>query len=103
MDIRKLRKSAINGDIVWYKHALERMMKRGISREHVNEAISEGVIIEEYPNDYPLPSCLVFHNSLNPLHVVLAYDEENRTIYVITVYVPDLRHFENDLKTRRKP
>ena len=37
-----------------------------------------------------------------PLHVVVAYDEMNRTVYIITVYRPDERYFEEDLITRRK-
>lgn len=78
-------------------------MKRGISRQDVKETMSAGEIIEEYPEDYPLPSCLMFYGNPKALHVVLSYNGENRTIYVITAYVPDLRHFEKDLKTRRKP
>jgi hypothetical protein len=102
MDIQKIRKSVKESNINWNKHSLERMMKRGIAREEVRQAVLQGEIIEEYPNDYPLPSCLIFSSRLKPLHVVLAYNEENQTIYIITVYIPDLKHFENDLKTRKK-
>lgn len=80
MNIEKLRKSVMNGDIVWNKHALERMMKRGISRQDVKKTISEGEIIEEYPDDYPLPSCLMFCNCLKALHAVLSYNEQNQMI-----------------------
>jgi len=33
------------GRILWKKHALERMMERGISRAQVKQAISQGSII----------------------------------------------------------
>jgi len=40
------------------KNALERMMEQGISRTQVKQAISQGSIIEYYPDDYPIPSLL---------------------------------------------
>jgi len=36
------------------------------------------------------------------LHVVVAFDEVESHCYIITAYKPDMEHFENDLKTRRK-
>jgi len=67
----------------------------------VKEVIFFGEIIEEYPNDYPLPSALMFYNEIKPLHVVLSYNESNHKTYIITAYEPDLNHFEADFKTRR--
>ncbi len=46
------------GRILWKKNALERMMEQGISRTQVKQAISQGSIIEYYPDDYPIPSLL---------------------------------------------
>jgi hypothetical protein len=77
------------------------MLERNISRNEVKEVISLGEIIEEYPNDYPLPSGLMFYNDIKPLHVVLSYNETNKMTYIITAYKPDLNHFEADFKTRR--
>jgi len=102
MDIEKTRKSVTDQKINWQIHALARMLERGISREEVKEAILYGEIIEEYPNDYPLPSCLIFYKDIKPLHIVLSYDETNHATYIITAYQPDLNHFETDLKTRRR-
>jgi len=34
--------------------------------------------------------------------VVIAWNELEKMAYVVTVYTPDLKHFEEDLKTRRK-
>ena len=101
MDIEKVIESVRKGQIKWQTHALARMLERYISRDEVNEVILYGDIIEEYPNDYPLPSCLIFYNDIKPLHVVLSYDEEIHVTYIITVYQPDLNHFEADFKTRR--
>ena len=61
-----------------------------------------GEIIEDYPEDYPNPSCLIFGYNVNGriLHIVAGCDNIN--IYIITAYYPDTKKFENDLKTRRK-
>ncbi len=95
-------KNAVNdGQVLWKKHALERMMERGISRALVKQAIVNGVIIETYPNDNPIPSMLIAYNHQEALHVVLAYEAENQYCHIITTYRPDLAHFENDFITRR--
>ena len=88
--------------IVWQKHALQRMMERGITRGEVKEALLNGEIIENYPDDSPFPSMLIAWVDNKPLHVVVAFDRQCEEIYVITVYRPDLRYFETDMKTRRK-
>jgi len=61
-----------------------------IKDEEVFETVSTGKIIENYPEDEPYPSCLIYgRTSKNrPLHVVYAYaDDENLSI-IITVYQP---------------
>ncbi len=101
MDLNKIREAVGTGRIEWQRHALERMLKRGISRDYVKNAVLYGEVIEEYPSDYPFPSCLMLYMQETPLHVVLAYHEANQILYVITTYIPDSEHFENDFKTRR--
>ena len=93
----------LTGKIVWQKHALQRMMERNIPRADVKKAIIDGVIIESYTQDKPLPSVLIACvNRELKLHVVTAYDFENKTAYIITAYYPDAKYFEDDLITRRK-
>lgn len=89
------------GRFFWQKHALERMMERGISRNQVKQAILQGGIIETYPNDYPVPSVLLATKQPEPLHVVLAFNSVLQQCHIITAYRPDLTHFEADLITRR--
>ena len=43
----------------WTSHILQRMFRRGISMDEVVSALTNGEIIEQYPSDYPFPSCLV--------------------------------------------
>jgi len=70
-----LKDAVRKGYIEWQRHALERMMERGISRETVKEVLMNGEIIESYPDDTPYPSALflgwVKHQ---PFHVVSAMD-----------------------------
>lgn len=88
--------------IIWTQHCLERMQERDISRADVKNGILTGEIIEEYPDDYLHPSCLIFGYTINNriLHIVAGCDSIN--IYIITAYYPDTKKFEEDLKTRRK-
>jgi hypothetical protein len=89
--------------ISWQKHSLQRMFERGIHRQEVIAAILNGKIIEEYFDDYPLPSILIADVLCKrPLHVVVSYDATSSKCYIITAYEPDTKHFENDLITRKE-
>ena len=61
----------------------------------------QGEIIEDYPTDYPNPSCLIYGPAMDGhiIHVVAGCDQEKA--YIITAYVPNQTKFEADLKTRR--
>jgi hypothetical protein len=51
----------------------------------------------------PLPSALVFAMvDIEPLHVVVAFDEEAKKAYIITAYKPSLDIFETGFMTRKK-
>ena len=103
IDIERLRDSVRRGRIQWQRHSLEKMVKRGILREEIKKVLLDGIRIEDYPGDYPLPSALFFGKpDKRPLHAVAAFDEKSETVFVITAYEPDLDHFEDDLSTRRK-
>ena len=92
------------GRVEWQRHVLERMMEREISRGDVLQVLLHGERIEDYLDDYPLPSALFFaHISGRPFHVVAAFDAKHAVVAVITTYEPDLIHFEDDFKTRKEP
>lgn len=80
------------------------MFERRIAEEEVEAVLSFGEIIESYHNDTPDPSFLIFKKTDGrPLHIVVGWNASKARITVITLYEPDLRKFELDLKTRRKP
>jgi len=99
----KIKAACAAGRVHWRRHALERMMERGISRKWVKSVLMKGEVIASYQDDSPFPGLLV-DGRLNDevLHVVVAFDEIESCCYIITAYRPDLEHFEGDLKTRRK-
>lgn len=65
-------------------------------------SVFQGEIIEDYPDDKPYPSCLIYGNTFSqkPVHSVWAYNQENRWAVVITVYRPDPQRWI-DWRTRR--
>ena len=101
MDIERIKELSTASQIRWSAHVAQRMMERSISRSDVISAIHTGEIIEDYPEDFTLPSCLILGIvNENPIHVVVAQDKEE--IVIISVYRPDLDKFEPDFRTRKK-
>ncbi len=84
-------------------HALRQMFARSVSVDEVKAVVENGEVIATYPDDRPYPSDLLLGLGLSkrPLHVVLAYNEEDRSGYVVTVYVPDSKLWSDDYKSRR--
>ncbi|MFH1673329.1 MAG: DUF4258 domain-containing protein [Pseudomonadota bacterium] len=100
MNEREIIEKVKNNQIEWRGHVLRRMLERNISRDDVKTALSTGQVIEDYPDDYPFPSCLVLgYCGEKPLHIVCSIGQDN--LWVITVYIPDPNKWENNFKTRR--
>lgn len=79
------------------------MFQRKIFVHEIQEALSRGKIIEIYPEDIPLPSCLIlgYTDNRRPLHLVIAAEElAAEIIWVITVYEPDLTHWNKGFEKR---
>ena len=76
-------------------HADEEAQVDGVSIEQALNGIVGGEIIEQYPDDKPFPSCLVYSECAGPLHSVWAYNEANLWAVLITVYRPDPKRWIN--------
>ncbi len=98
-DFRKINKLE---NIVISLHGQLRLIERNISVEDVMNAIDNGDIIEQYPEDFPFPSCLILGLTIKGqyIHVVVSMNETK--IYLITAYVPDPAKWESDLKTHKE-
>jgi hypothetical protein len=72
--------------------------------DEVLEALDAGEIIEEYPDDQPYPSCLIFGRTraTRPLHIVCAPVLTEQRLIVITIYQPDPARWETDFKRRKR-
>ena len=102
MPLAKIKTALKSGKIEWKKHALKRLFERGIKRQDVFDAINSGEIIETYLEDKPFPSYLVsWYGDRRPLHIVLALDDSEGTVFIITVYTPSATQWQSDWKTRR--
>ena len=80
-----------------------RLGKRAISSDSILNSMLKCEILEEYPKDFPLPSCLClcFYNE-ELLHCVIGLDRIDDNIRIITVYRPDPLRWEEGFKKRRK-
>jgi len=89
-------------NVIFRIHAVQRMFERNISAEDVRKVLSDGVVIEEYPDDLPYPSRLIFGwCEGRPIHVVVAINEEESSVIVVTVYEPAQEKWDADLSRRR--
>ncbi len=88
--------------IRWSNHVIIRLFQRNISQLDVENALLNGEIIEEYENDYPYPSCLIYGINLKNevLHIVCGANDID--LWIITAYYPDNIKWEKDLKTRKE-
>ena len=83
------------------KHATDQSIIRHISLAELRQAIENGEIIEDYPDDKYGPSCLIFGATQRgrPLHVQCSYPSRV-LVKIITVYEPDPARWI-DYRTRR--
>ena len=102
LNINSIKQMVKNGKIRWTNHVIARLFQRNITQADVEKAILDGEIIEEYENDYPYPSCLVYGINLNNkvIHIVCGLSEIE--LWIITAYYPDNIEWEDDLKTRKE-
>jgi uncharacterized protein DUF4258 len=89
--------------VEWKIHSLKRLFERDISRQSVFNVLKSGEIIETYQQENLLPAFLILgYDKKDPLHIVVALDQENRLLWIITVYKPTLEEWEAGFKIRRK-
>ena len=83
-------------------HADEGTQADRLSFDELFYSVFQGEIIEDYPQDKPFPSCLIYGDTFSgdPIHTVWAYREENKWAVLITAYRPDPQRWI-DWRTRR--
>ncbi len=101
IDIDSLRQHYQNDAVFITEHAAERSRQRGIFSRDIRNAVVTGEIIEQYPDDFPFPSCLILGKDMagNVTHTCMS--EEGTASRIITAYYPDREKWSADFKTRK--
>lgn len=82
-------------------HAIREALAERITRSDIESVLTSGEVIEDYPEDRPLPSRLVLGwNGDRPLHVVAAHRPRTGEEVIITVYEPDPDEWSEDFRRR---
>ncbi len=104
MTVKEIHDLAEKDRIAFKKHTVLRMRQRNISADEVKESLANGKIIEDYPEDRPLPSQLIsgYTQQKRPIHTVVAVDREEKMLWIITVYEPNLEEWHEGFERRKK-
>ena len=88
--------------IKFTEHARLAMREEDITVDDIISALA-GEVIEEYPDDKPFPSCLVYGRTKDerPLHVVCAMPKHADMLIIVTTYVPSEEKWIGFRKRRR--
>jgi hypothetical protein len=88
--LEEIRAKFAQDEFEFSKHATDQSILREITVQEIREAVTEGTVIEDYPDDKYGPSCLLFGltSANRPLHVQCSYPSRP-IVKVITVYEPD--------------
>jgi len=70
ISLKIIKEIAKKDRIAFKKHSIIRMYERKLLVDEVKEILLSGEIIENYPDDRPLPSCLImgYTSSRVPVH-----------------------------------
>ena len=104
MEIRDIVDALRKNRVRITDHADEEAYADRLSFEEIFYSVFQGTVIEDYPDDRPYPSCLVYGHTFSgePIHSVWAHNEKNQWAVLITVYRPDPKRWINWCKRRER-
>lgn len=102
LNIEDLRKICFLENIEITMHAARRLEQRGILIKDIMDCIKNGEIIEQYPADYPYPSCLILGKSEKGSHMHAVVGSDMKTLWIVTAYFPDVQRWEDNFKIRKE-
>ena len=72
-------------------HADEEAESDQLTFDEIYSSVFNGEIIEEYHDDRPYPSCLIYGKTSKnrPLHVVCAHSDDDKLAIIVTAYQPN--------------
>jgi hypothetical protein len=96
-------RAAAQKRFLFLPHAIRQMSRpqRMISSNEVEDVVTQGELIEDYPNDPRGYSCLMlgFGEAGRAVHVVCSPKDEY--LAIITAYLPDPDQWSEDFRRRR--
>lgn len=100
--IETIRQKIIDEQFEFSKHAVDQSILRQIQVQEVREAIANGQVIEDYPNDKYGSSCLVsgLTQAQRPIHIQCSYPSRS-LLKIITLYEPTPQRWNADFTKRR--
>ena len=101
MNIDEIKLLCKDDTIEVTQHILLRLQQRKITYKEIKEAILNGEIIEDYPEDFPYPICLILGITIKNrvIHIVVGIGENK--LWLITAYEPDSNLWDSDFKKRK--
>jgi hypothetical protein len=99
-----IRQMARRRQVKWSIHALAELAVESVTTHDVEAALEHPEILEVYPDQHRfLPDCLVMAIDAtgNPLHCVIAINQAQNYILIVTVYRPSPEVWQDDWKTRK--
>jgi hypothetical protein len=93
MDIHAIRQLIRQGAYEFSMHAQQERLAEDLAVTEIEEAITQGEILEAYPHDPRGESCPILgYAGIKPIHAVLGWaksrGERKRILRVIMVYLP---------------
>ena len=101
IEIENLRRYFAEDVVFVTAHAGERFRQRGIKIADIRSAIDIGRIIEQYPEDFPYPSCLVLGLSRDKKAIHVVMSDEGSSSRIITAYYPDVAKWSENFSVRK--
>ena len=102
IDIEILRSYYLSDNVLITRHAADRCRQRGIISQDIRAAVMNGEVIEDYPDDFPFPSCLILGCTDDDKAIHVCMSNEGSGAKIITAYVPSAEKWQPDLKTRKE-
>jgi hypothetical protein len=102
---RENRQDSEGRKILWSRHGVAKLAAEGWRRTAIEQGLEAAELIEDYPTMHRvLPDCLVLAwlAAGDPFHAVIAVDEANDRLFVVTVYRPGLEAWQDDWRIRKR-
>lgn len=102
IDIEELREYYMSDMVLISQHAAMRFKQRGLKVKDIRTAVDNGEIIEQYPDDFPFPSCLILGKSADDKWIHVVMSDEGSMSRIITAYYPDPDKWSEDFRKRKE-